>query len=210
MSKLFDLLRDNRGGSAAEFALVLPLLMILTLGTIDFGRYMWEVQQAKKAAQYGARFAVVTSPVESELLDESYVGVAVGGVTLTQGDVIPAAALGEIVCDDTSCTCTAPCLSGGTDYDAAAFDAIVGRMQLIDPRVVDTEVEVTYRGSGLGFAGDPNGADIAPLVTVAITGRQFTPITTFLLASVNMPDVRVTLTAEDLATHNGAWGSQSN
>ena len=210
MMKLLSLLRDRSGASAAEFAMVLPLLMILTLGSIDFGRYMWELQQAKKAAQYGVRFAVVTSPVEGELIDENYVGRAVGGVTLTQGDVIPAAALGTIVCDDASCTCSGTCLTGGTDYDSAAFDAIVARMNRIDPRVVDTEVEVTYEGSGLGFAGDPNGSDIAPLVTVAIKGRQFTPITTFLLATVNMPDVRATLTAEDLASHNAAWGSQSN
>lgn len=207
--KLRQLLDDIRGASAAEFALVLPLLMILTLGTIDFGRYMWELQQAKKATQYGARFAAVTDPVEGKLVDENYVGRNVGGVTLTQGDIIPAAALDTIVCDDTSCTCTGTCLMGGTNYDGTAFDRIVARMQAMDPRVKREEVIVEYAGSGLGFAGDPNGSDISPLVTVRLvdeakdgTGRDFTPITGMLLASIDLPDVRATLTAEDLESHS--------
>ena len=40
------LLRDEGGASAAEFALVLPLLLILLFGTIDVGRYVWSLSQA--------------------------------------------------------------------------------------------------------------------------------------------------------------------
>ena len=36
----FNLLRDRRGASAAEFGLVLPLLVILLLGLIDAGRFI--------------------------------------------------------------------------------------------------------------------------------------------------------------------------
>lgn len=212
MSRFLDLLRDRGGASAAEFALVLPLLMILTLGTIDFGRYMWEVNQAKKAAQYGVRWAVVTDPVEGAIATESFLNKSVGGVTLTQGDPIPAGALGTITCNNASCTCTTPpCLATATNYQAGSFAAIVQRMQAVDPRVDAAEVEVIYEGSGLGFAGDPNGADVSPLVTVRIkdaandgTGRDFLPISFMLLGAVDMPDVRATLTAEDLS------GSDSN
>lgn len=198
------LFSDRSGASAAEFALVLPLLMILTLGTIDVGRYMWEANEAKKATQYGARWAVVTDPVEGALLTESYVGKTIGGVTLTQGDVIPAAGLGEITCTSTACSCTGACLTAASSHNSAAFNAIVARMQLMDPRVTPAEVRVRYSGSGLGFAGDPNGADVSPIVTVGITGRQFRPVTAFLLTTVNMPDFRTSLTAEDFS------GSDSN
>lgn len=198
--RLMRALLAHRGGaSAAEFALVLPVLIAMTLGTVDMGRYMWEANQAKKATQYGARWAAVTTPVEGVLLTESFVGKTVGAVTLTQGDFIPASALGTITYTDSACTCApGPCLSGGTSHNSTAFNAIVTRMQLVDPRVDASEVQVIYQGSGLGFAGDPNGADISPLITVRISGRQYSPITAFLLASVNMPDFRTTLTAEDL------------
>ena len=36
------LLRNRSGASAAEFGLVLPLLIILLLGIIDAGRFIWD------------------------------------------------------------------------------------------------------------------------------------------------------------------------
>ena len=68
------LIRDRRGASAAEFALVLPLLILLLFGIIDAGRFMWEINRAEKATQVGARMAVVTDPVSRGLVNHSYVG----------------------------------------------------------------------------------------------------------------------------------------
>lgn len=192
------LLLDRRAASAAEFALILPLLMILTLGAIDVGRYMWAVNRAEKATQMGVRFAVVTDPVERALIAEDFVGKTVGSVTLTQGDIIPANALGTITCDDTQCLCVAPCLSAGTDYDGLAFNAIVDRMRLFDPSIQAANVRVSYSGAGLGFAGDPNGSDISPVVSVWVTGMTFSPVTAFLLTDLNLPDFKTSMTAEDM------------
>ena len=55
-----SLLRDRSAASAAEFALVLPLLLLFLFGIIDAGRFMWEYNRAEKATQVGARVAVVT------------------------------------------------------------------------------------------------------------------------------------------------------
>jgi len=73
------LLRSTAGSSAAEFALVLPLFLILLFGVIDAGRFMWEYNQAEKATQVGARVAVVTNVLASQLRDENYAGQTVGG-----------------------------------------------------------------------------------------------------------------------------------
>ena len=60
MNGLRAFLRDGRGASAAEFALVLPLFLLFLLGTVDAGRYIWTVNEAEKATQIGARWAVAT------------------------------------------------------------------------------------------------------------------------------------------------------
>jgi len=199
MRKFIRLLRDRSGASAAEFALVLPLLLILLFGIIDGGRFIWEYNRAEKATQMGARFAAATAPVASGLIDATFVGVDCGDGPIGPGTNVCAAALPDVTCDDTSCNC-ASCPTGvpGT-YDGTAFANIVARVHAFEPSANAENVEVIYSGSGLGYAGDPTGPDVSPLVTVRLTGLEFTPITSFLLASIDKPSFSTTLTAEDLA-----------
>ena len=186
---------DRSGASAVEFALVLPLLLLLLFGIIDAGRFLWEINKAEKATQAGARVAVVTDPLPPGLAAANYVGV--GG--LTQGDLIPTSALGLVTCTNTACTCTtSPCPTLGT-FNSAAFSTIFTRMRNMKRDIAASNVQITYRGSGLGYAGDPNGMEIAPLVTVQLTGLQFRPAVGLMLRSVTLPDFRTTLTAEDSA-----------
>ena len=57
--------RQREGGAAAvEFALVLPLLMMLLLGTIDWGFYFWQVQVCTNAAREGARVGSLYRPTD--------------------------------------------------------------------------------------------------------------------------------------------------
>lgn len=50
-------LRDERGVALVEFALVLPLLVLICLGTVDFGRAYARWNLVKNAAREGANFA---------------------------------------------------------------------------------------------------------------------------------------------------------
>jgi Flp pilus assembly protein TadG len=51
--------RRDEGQALAEFALILPLLLLLVAGIIEFGR-AWNIKQAvTDAAREGARYAVV-------------------------------------------------------------------------------------------------------------------------------------------------------
>ena len=194
--------RDQRGASAAEFALVLPLLILLLLGIIDAGRFMWEYNQAEKATQMGVRYAVATGVVPTGIRTYSF--AASGGVTA--GEPIPTSSAGSppawfasATCNNTTCTCSgssAFCTAIG--YDSAAFTAIVKRMNNMYAGVTAARVTIEYRNVGLGFAGDPNGPDVEPLVTVTLTGMQFKPLSTMMLGlNVNMPDFRSALTLED-------------
>lgn len=199
-SDLSSFLRDQRG-AAAEFALVLPLLLIFVLGTIDIGLYAWRLNQAEKATQMGARWAVVTDPLANEIASTSYVNY--NGIT--QGDRIPASALDLITCNSTSCTgsgCTTAPITTCT-HNPAAFTALADTMRRVLPAIQNSNVVVEYRGSGLGFAGDPNGPDVAPIITVRLVNMTFTPVTLVLFgASVNLPDFAYSLTAEDAAGTN--------
>lgn len=189
------MLLDRSGSGAAEFSLVLPLLILVLFGMIDTGRYMWEYNRAEKATMMGARFAAVTDPVASDLVAASYVGT--GSPALTQGDPIPASAFGLMTCTSAgACTCTtSPCPA--TTRDNAAFTKIVDRMKAMNPNILPANVIVEYRGSGLGYAGDPNGMEVAPLVTVRLTNVQFRPLTALMLAHLTLPDFATTLTSED-------------
>jgi Flp pilus assembly protein TadG len=200
---LRNFLRDERG-MAAEFALVLPLLLLFVLGTIDVGIYAWRINQAEKATQIGARWAAVTNPLATEIATASYVNVNVGGVLITQGDRIPAEALGLLTCTSSSCTCTTgPC--PGTTFDAAAFTSLSTRMRQIYPAIADANIRVEYAGSGLGYAGDPNGPEISPLITVRLVNMNYTPVTFSPIGgTVGLPDFAYSITAED------ATGTSSN
>jgi len=178
--------------------MVLPLLLIFLLGIVDAGRWLWTLNRAEKAAQMGARFAVVAEPVTSAI-NSSYLGVD----GLTQGDAIPSSEFGTISCTDSSCTCvTTPCPAG--TFTQQNFRNIVDRMRLFMPQIQYSNVTVDYSSSGLGYAGDPNGADLSPLVTIKLNGLQFTPVTSFLFVTMAVPTATTSLTAEDLR------GSQSN
>ena len=203
-----SLVRDCRGASAAEFAIVLPLLLILIFGVIDGGRFLWEANRAEKATQVGVRMAVVTNVLAPGLISEDYVGKTINGVVIKSGDLIPAAALGRVECNRTVSVCTcavAPCPNALGTMDTGTFGKLVDRMRTIDPTLTNANVVVTYSGSGLGAAGEGGSTamDPSPLITVSLDGGtdqtrlKFTPITSLMLATINMPSFSSTLTAED-------------
>lgn len=199
MSRAFlRLVRDRRASSTAEFALVLPVLILFLLGMIDAGRLIWTWNKAEKATQMGVRYAVATDMVPTGLQNYSF--VVTGG--LAQGDTIPAASFGSVTCTSTSCTCTGSnCPAVWTSApNMTAFNAIVARMQRFLPELTAAGMQVSYANSGLGYAGDPNGADVAPLVTVSLRPDTvvFRPITFALFrTTINLPSFSAALTMED-------------
>jgi hypothetical protein len=201
MMALDRLVRDRTAASAAEFAMVLPLLIVFLFGIIDAGRFMWEYNEAEKATQMGARYAVVADPAAAGLSTYSF--SISGGIP--QGSAVPTSSFDYAVCTDANCDTCAGSFCGNIGYSNTAFRNIVDRMKLMYPLIGYNNVQVEYRNVGLGFAGDPGGPDVSALVTVRLTGLTFQPITCLVFAcSINMPDFRAGLTLED------ASGSVSN
>jgi Flp pilus assembly protein TadG len=59
---------DDRGAAAVEFALVLPLLMLLVLGCVDWGYYFYIDQLVTNGAREGARAGAVADAATSDPL----------------------------------------------------------------------------------------------------------------------------------------------
>lgn len=57
MSQLAALLRSTRGAAAAEMALIIPLMLILMMGSFELGNFFMSEHKLVKAVRDGARFA---------------------------------------------------------------------------------------------------------------------------------------------------------
>jgi Flp pilus assembly protein TadG len=81
---------SERGAAAVEFALILPVLLVLVGGTIDFGRLFYTQIQLSNAARDGVRLAALGSTTYSTtqiqartVTAASPLAVQTSGVTVT-------------------------------------------------------------------------------------------------------------------------------
>jgi hypothetical protein len=76
--------RDRtRGQSLVEFALVLPILLILLLGILDFGRAIYAFNSVSNGARSGARVAIVNQDVDDITAAVEEEAFGLGGVDVT-------------------------------------------------------------------------------------------------------------------------------
>ena len=76
------------GVALIEFAFVLPILLVLAMGMLDFGRAFHTKSLLDQAAREGARIAVVTSPDLDLVEDRVGAVLASGGVAPTSVTVV--------------------------------------------------------------------------------------------------------------------------
>jgi hypothetical protein len=199
------LARSGAGASMVEFSILAFPLFLVTGGLIDFSLALYQWNAASKALQQGARLASVSDPVSSDL--KTLTGLEGGAVP---GDPFPNFVR---VCAGATQSC-----SDGT-YSTAAMNTLVyGRGQNtcgslgadqyagmcdIFWRIQPQNVIVTYRQTGLGFAGRPGGP--VPTITVELTGLTFDLLfvgSMLGVGPITMPPMRTTATGEDMSTTN--------
>jgi Flp pilus assembly protein TadG len=85
-------LEDERGASAVEFALVLPILIVLVLGIIEFGHAFQVQGTLSAAAREGARaMALRNDPAQARDAVQEAAAALSPGVTDAQIGISPAA-----------------------------------------------------------------------------------------------------------------------
>lgn len=206
--------REEDGAVFAEFAILLPIVVIVVCGSIDFLYAFYQWNAAAKAVEVGARIAAVSDPVADGLNTLANQAVLNGALP---GAPMPSF---TVTCEAQTCSCVGTC--GGltaNSFDAAAMNRVVfgranakcgqavgyyeiGMCDLL-PSITPANVVIVYRQTGLGYAGRPGGP--VPTITVSLQNMQFQ---FFFLSSlfnvrIAMPPMTTTITAEDLCSGVG-------
>ena len=210
-----SLWREQSGAVFAEFALLLPMVVIIVCGAIDFLNAFFQWNAAAKAVEVGARIAAVSDPVATGLNGLSNRALFDGA---EPGSPLPSF---TVTCSDGACACAGTCAEIGADsYDDAAMDRIVfgrGSAACGDARsayatgmcdvlasITPANVTITYSHTGLGHAGRPGGP--LPTITVSLHDMQFQFffLTALFGAHIAIPPMTTTMTAEDLCSGGGS------
>jgi len=215
LSLIGRLARDENGGPLVEVAIILPILITLLLGGVDFMNALYQWNAAAKAVEIGARIAAVSDPVASGL---NSIPVNVLSSSVASGSSMPDF---TVACDGgaAACVCESGACDGMGSYSAAAMGLIVyGRtgkescaapaseyfagMCNIFPPIVPQYVTVVYAQTGLGYAGRSPGP--VPTITVSLnaaSSKTKLPFKFFFLplANIDIPQATTTITGEALS-----------
>jgi len=191
-TEYYRILKNQKGTTAVEFAMIVGVFWLLFMTIFDFGRMLFDFNKAAKATEMGVRLAVVSDIVAKGLQDYDGLADAGGnGLSVPIGSIIP----NPVICNSDGC-------NGYGPMDNAAFTAILTRMQSLNSHIQAENLEIIYQHVGLGFAGNPFGPDISPMVTVRLRNMTFD----FILPGFQtvsqwaMPSFTSTLTGEDLSS----------
>ncbi len=140
---LARLARARRGAAAVEFAFIVPLVIVFTVGLLEFGLILFEHHRAGEATRRGLRTALLNPPLASL-------------ANLDNGPVTCEAGGGNLACDGGA-------LEPGAE---TTFEAMVETMTAIMPDVAAANVRITYTESGLDGPAKPGV--VTPVVSVAL------------------------------------------
>jgi Flp pilus assembly protein TadG len=188
MAVLARLWRDIAGAALLEYTLAFPLFALVALGALELSYMFSQWAMANKAAYVGARTAIVSDPIASNIADTDFLfttaqlGSDLGEGCLNSdgtGNGCPTSF--SVTCTSAACT---PCQScaiptaGETQPVAVSFSSsaftnsdgtgIFDRMKSVYPSLQPANVTVTYQVNGAGFIGMPGGLPLN--VTVSIVG----------------------------------------
>lgn len=134
--------RSTGGTAAIEFAFILPIVLLLTVGLLEFAVVLFDYHRAGEATRRAIRQALINPPIAT--LDNI--------------------ATTDIVCDGGgSIVCTGGTVESTAD---ATFSTILSAMQAIFPDIQSANVRITYSASGLD--GPLTPGIVTPIVTISV------------------------------------------
>lgn len=94
--------RKARGAAAVEFAIILPLLVLIFTGMIEYGRLMWNYDALAKATRDAARYLSTEQSITNTEKDVARTMVDNAAAAAGVKDLLPADV--NVTCDPTNCT----------------------------------------------------------------------------------------------------------
>lgn len=160
--------RDERGQSLVEFALVIPIIMLLMVGLFDLGRIVFINNSLSDGAKHGARHAS-TNPRSAEYCDaiDEAVRTAIRGQELSQYTV-------TYTTVDPGGTPTGTyllCEDGGNGPDNGSLPVTAGPGDLVR---VDLAADVEL---AIGFIAQATGRDTFNLEAESTMEVTYAPVT---------------------------------
>ncbi|PWE18593.1 hypothetical protein DDZ18_03035 [Marinicauda salina] len=191
-SRLFSFGRDRDGATLAEFAILLPVLALLTFAIIEFALVLWQHQQAQIAVSRALRLATTRALVDPA--DFTDCNGPNGSAATEQAGTSCSAVAGGGVWGPETCTVSSPGYC-----DPALLADMLAEVQALFPEAEASNMVVELEGAGLGFVGF--GRPV-PMVKVRLTGIDYQFIAIGGLAGLGdltLPDFEATAPAEDLS-----------
>jgi len=109
MMSLHKKLRSESGGSAVEFALLLPVLIMILFGIIEFGLALYQQAVLTNASREGARLGIVQSiPAITTAQINATIDTYLTNAGITPGNVTRAIAAGGVTGTPVSVALTLP------------------------------------------------------------------------------------------------------
>jgi hypothetical protein len=168
-----NMARDASGAMIVEFALVFPVVLLLTMGSVDVAMYTYQANAAAKATELGARWAVVNPPISANFV-----------TALNSTSWWPDGSLGKS-CQEVAGGCW-PTASASYDCISAGCNmtTILAEMQRAYPQLTAAEVQVSYQihpqARSIGFVGRPGGNPVDVVVSIRCKPFQFAFLTAFM------------------------------
>ena len=155
--------RDRRGAVAVEFAFLFPIALVFTFGLIEFSLILFDFHRLSEATRRGARAAIIQPSVAD-----------LSGMTPTSTTIITCS--GDAT---TGPSFTVSCSGGSTSSNAnTIFATIMADMQGIKSDLMGDNVTISYAATGVSTG---TSGLVTPMVTVSITGFQYTYYTLTLV-----------------------------
>ena len=193
--------REETGLSLVEAMIVMPILIMLLLGMVEFAVAQFQWNQTVKAMEIGARRAVVSSPlISTTAYDEFMSDVA----TLDPGDSTPSTIVVRRCGAGTGIACEAAqlnrLLTGGDGKCGVTEPNSLPGICDINSSIGAQHLRFTYTRAGLGYVGRPAGA--VTTLRLEVVGLPFNFLflnAMFPGSDFTIPAHPVTMTSEDLS-----------
>ena len=190
MRRATSLWRREEGASLAEFALITPILLLLTFGILDIGFLMWQFQQGTIASKRAVRIAATRELVTPGAFNDC-------------GPSRAATAVAGTICSSLAFSGSgvwATCKGDGSGDAGCGADVtrVAQEVAKFYPRVTPADITITLSDGGLGFQGLGHPV---PIVTVQFENVDYDYL--FIgglaqLTSFEMPSMTASAAAEDM------------